>query len=52
VSNRIPKIIKSFADDFIVYRMNHTPTSIIEVYASLDEDDWKEADYNEKDNGN
>lgn len=49
VSNKIPKIIKSLANDFIVYHMNHTRTSIIEVYASLDVDDWKEIDYNEKD---
>jgi hypothetical protein len=34
---------KSFDDDFIVYLMDDTPTSIAEAYASPDTDDWKEA---------
>jgi hypothetical protein len=40
---------KSFGDDFIVYLVDDTPTSIAEAYASLDADDWKEAIHNEMD---
>jgi hypothetical protein len=32
---------KSFGDDFIVYFVDDTPTSIVEPYASPDADDWK-----------
>jgi hypothetical protein len=34
---------KSFGDDFIVYLVDDTPTSILEAYASQDADYWKEA---------
>ena len=34
---------KSFGDDFTVYLVDNTPTSIAEAYASSDADDWKEA---------
>jgi hypothetical protein len=37
--NKRRRIAKSFGDDFIVYLVDHTPTSIIEAYASLDADD-------------
>jgi hypothetical protein len=40
---------KSFGDDFIVYFVDDTPTSISEAYASPDVDDWKEAIHNEMD---
>src|SRR6266542_1349388 len=36
------RIEKSFGDDFTVYLMDDTPTSIAEAYASPDADDWKE----------
>jgi hypothetical protein len=32
---------KSFGDDFIVYLVDDTPTSILEAYASQDADYWK-----------
>jgi hypothetical protein len=41
VRNKRQRIAKSFGDDFIVYLMGDTPTSIIEAYASPDADDWK-----------
>ena len=34
---------KSFGDDFLVYLIDDTPTSISEAYASEDADYWKEA---------
>src|SRR6266540_7126561 len=37
------RIEKSFGDDFTMYLVDHTPTSIAEAYASPDADDWKEA---------
>jgi hypothetical protein len=40
---------KSFGDDFIVYLVNGTPTTIAEAFASQDADDWKEAVHNEMD---
>jgi uncharacterized membrane protein YgcG len=41
VRNKRQTIAKSFGDDFIVYLVDDTPTSIIEAYASPDVDDWK-----------
>jgi hypothetical protein len=41
VRNKRQTISKSFGDDFIVYLVDDTPTSIIEAYASPDVDDWK-----------
>jgi hypothetical protein len=32
---------KSFGDDFNVYIIDDTPTTITEAFASLDADDWK-----------
>jgi hypothetical protein len=40
---------KSFGDDFIVYLVDDTPTSIAEAYASPDVDNWKQAIHNEMD---
>jgi hypothetical protein len=40
---------KSFGADFIVYLVDDTPTSIAEVYASPDADDWKKAIHNKMD---
>jgi hypothetical protein len=40
---------KSFGDDFIVYLVDDTPTSIADAYASPDADDWKEAVQNQID---
>jgi hypothetical protein len=40
--NKRRRIAKSFGDDFIVYLVDDTPTSITEAYASPDADDWKE----------
>jgi hypothetical protein len=43
------RVEKSFGDDFIVYFVDDTPTTIAEAFASLDADDWKEAVHNEMD---
>ena len=40
---------KSFGDDFLMYLVDDTPTSISEAYASLDADYWKEAVRSEMD---
>ena len=49
VRNKRQRITKSFGDDFIVYFVDDTPTSIAEAYASSDADDWKEAIRSEMD---
>jgi hypothetical protein len=49
IRNKREMIEKSFGDDFIVYLVNDTPTSIAEVYASPNVDDWKEDVRNEMD---
>ena len=41
------RIGKFFGDDFTVYLVDDTPTSIAEAYASIDEDDWNEAVHSE-----
>jgi hypothetical protein len=43
------RVPKSFGDDFTVYLVDDTPTSIAEAYASPDADDWKEAVHSEMD---
>jgi len=43
------RIVKSFGDDFTVYLVDNTHTSIAEAYASSDADDWKEAVQSEMD---
>ena len=40
---------KSFGDDFLVYLIDDTPSSISEAYASEDADYWKEAVRSEMD---
>jgi hypothetical protein len=40
---------KFFGDDFIVYLVDDTPTSILEAYASQDANYWKEAVHSEMD---
>jgi len=47
--NKRQMIAKSFGDDFIVYLVDDTPTSIAKEYASPDVDDWKEAVRSEMD---
>jgi asparagine synthetase A len=48
-SNKRRRIAKSFGDDFIVYLVDDTSTSITEAYASPDADDWKEVVRSEMD---
>ena len=43
------RVEKSFGDDFIVYLVDDTPTTIAEAFVSLDADHWKEAVHNEMD---
>ncbi|WVZ83089.1 hypothetical protein U9M48_030269 [Paspalum notatum var. saurae] len=43
------RVEKSFGNDFIVYLMDDTPTSISEAFASPDADNWKEAVQSELD---
>jgi hypothetical protein len=38
-----PSIAKSFGDDYIVYLVDDTPSTIEEAYSSPDADFWKEA---------
>jgi hypothetical protein len=44
-----PRIVKSFGDDYIVYLMDDTPSTIEEAYSSPDADFWKEAIRSEMD---
>jgi hypothetical protein len=37
------RVVKSFGEDFIMYLVDDTPTTIAEAYSSLDADLWKEA---------
>ena len=41
--SKIQRVAKSFGDDFTVYLVDDTPTTITEAYASPDANDWKEA---------
>jgi hypothetical protein len=43
------RVTKSFGDDYIVYLVNDTPTTIEQVYSSPDADLWKEAVWSEMD---
>jgi hypothetical protein len=47
--NKRRRIARFFGDNFIVYLMDDTPTSITEAYASPDADDWKEVVRSEMD---
>jgi hypothetical protein len=44
-----PRIAKSFGDDYIVYLVDDTPSTIEEAYSSPDADIWKEAIRSEMD---
>jgi hypothetical protein len=44
-----PRIAKSFGDDYIVYLVDDTPSTIGEAYSSPDADFWKEAIRSEMD---
>jgi hypothetical protein len=44
-----PRIAKSFGDDYIVYLVDDTPSTIEEAYPSPDADFWKEAIRSEMD---
>jgi hypothetical protein len=37
------RVVKSFGEDFIIYLVDDTSTTIAEAYSSLDADLWKEA---------
>jgi hypothetical protein len=37
------RVVKSFGDDYIVYLVDHTPTTIAEAFSSHDADLWKAA---------
>jgi len=43
------RVVKSFGEDFIIYLVDDTPTTIAEAYSSLDADLWKEAVQSEMD---
>jgi len=43
------RVEKFFGDDFIVYLIDDTPTTIAEAYASPDADYWKDAVHSEMD---
>jgi hypothetical protein len=47
--SKIPRIAKSFGDDYIVYLVDYTPSTIEEAYSSPDADFWKEAIRSEMD---
>jgi hypothetical protein len=44
-----PRVAKSFGDDFTIYLMDDTPTTIKEAFSSPDADYWKEAIRSEMD---
>jgi hypothetical protein len=44
-----PRIAKSFGDDYIVYLVDDTPSTIEEAYSSTDDDFWNEAIMSEMD---
>jgi hypothetical protein len=44
-----PRTAKSFGDDYIVYLMDYTPSTIEEAYSSTNADFWKEAIRSEMD---
>ena len=43
------RVAKSFSEDYIIYLVDDTPTTIAEAYSSLDADLWKEAVQSEMD---
>ena len=49
ISSKRQRTAKSFGDDFLVYLIDDTPSSISEAYASEDANYWKEAVRSEMD---
>jgi hypothetical protein len=47
--DKIHRVAKSFGEDFIIYLVDDTLTTIAEAYSSLDADLWKEAVQSEMD---
>jgi hypothetical protein len=47
--SKAPRIAKSFGDDYIVYLVDDTPSTIEEAYSSPDADFWREAIRSEMD---
>jgi hypothetical protein len=43
------RIVKFFGEDYIIYLVDDTPTTIKEAYSSLDADLWKEVVQSEMD---
>jgi hypothetical protein len=43
------RVVKSFGEEFIIYLMDDTLTTIAKAYSSLDADSWKEAVQSEMD---
>jgi hypothetical protein len=43
------RVVKSFGEDFIIYLVDDTPTTIAETYSSLDADLWKKEVQSEMD---
>jgi hypothetical protein len=43
------RVAKFFGEDFIIYLVDDSPTTIVEAYSSLDADLWKEAVQSEMD---
>ena len=43
------RVAKSFSEDYIIYLVDDTPTTIAKAYSSLDADLWKEAVQSEMD---
>jgi hypothetical protein len=43
------RITKSFGEDYIIYLVDDTPTTIVETYLSLDADLWKDVIQSETD---
>ena len=41
--SKIWRTTKSFGEDYIIYLVDDTPTTIAEAYSSLNADLWKEA---------
>jgi hypothetical protein len=49
LKSKRPRIAKSFGDDYIVYLVDDTPSTIEEAYSSPDADFWKESIRSEMD---
>ena len=47
--SKIRRVVNSFGEDFIIYLVEDTPTTIAEAYSSIDADLWKETVQSEMD---